>query len=174
MDPCLPNPVSCHVFWLDSSGWPPGLLKTFALGPKPTAVCVHVLSHFSHIGLFDPMDCSLPGSFVHRILQARILERSPMPSSGPPGGEQLKFCSMSASIYTNSSRKVCWRLNLFKQLVSSANISLKTYLRAYCVSGNALGSKTMQTKGAPPQWNWFVFAFWGKSITVPVSIETLT
>ena len=24
--------------------------------------------------LFDPMDCSLPGSFVHRIFQARILE----------------------------------------------------------------------------------------------------
>ena len=23
---------------------------------------------------FDPMDCSLPGSFVHGILQARILE----------------------------------------------------------------------------------------------------
>ena len=25
--------------------------------------------------LCDPMDCSLPGSSVHRILQARILER---------------------------------------------------------------------------------------------------
>ena len=26
--------------------------------------------------LSDPMDCSLPGSFVHRIFQARILEWS--------------------------------------------------------------------------------------------------
>ena len=31
--------------------------------------------------LFDPMDCSLPGSSVHGILQASILERVAMPSS---------------------------------------------------------------------------------------------
>ena len=31
--------------------------------------------------LCDPMDCSLPGSSVHGILQARILERVAMPSS---------------------------------------------------------------------------------------------
>ena len=33
------------------------------------------VSRFSHAGLFaDPMDCSPPGSSVHGILQARILE----------------------------------------------------------------------------------------------------
>ena len=34
--------------------------------------------------LCDPMDCSLPGSSVHRILQARILERvaGSLPSAG--------------------------------------------------------------------------------------------
>ena len=31
------------------------------------------LSHFSHVRLCDPMDCGMPGSSVHRILQARIL-----------------------------------------------------------------------------------------------------
>ena len=31
--------------------------------------------------LNDPMDCSLPGSSVHGILQARILEWVAMPSS---------------------------------------------------------------------------------------------
>ena len=31
--------------------------------------------------LCNPMDCSLPGSSVHRILQARILEWTAMPSS---------------------------------------------------------------------------------------------
>ena len=31
--------------------------------------------------LCDPMDCSLPGSFVHGILQARILKWVAMPSS---------------------------------------------------------------------------------------------
>ena len=34
-----------------------------------------MLSHFSHVlTVFDPMDCSRPGSSVHLILQARILE----------------------------------------------------------------------------------------------------
>ena len=42
---------------------------------------VCVLSHFSSIWLCDPMDCSLPGSSVHGILQARILEWVAMPSS---------------------------------------------------------------------------------------------
>ena len=34
------------------------------------------------LALFDPMNYSLPGSSVHGILQARILERLPFP---PPG-----------------------------------------------------------------------------------------
>ena len=40
--------------------------------------------------LCDPMDCSLPGSSVHGILQARILEWVAIPfsrgSSQPPNG----------------------------------------------------------------------------------------
>ena len=35
----------------------------------------------SHVWLCDCMDCSLPGSSVHRILQAKILEWVAMPSS---------------------------------------------------------------------------------------------
>ena len=42
-----------------------------------------MLSHFSPVWLFcNPMDCSLPGSSVHGILHARILEWVAMPSSG--------------------------------------------------------------------------------------------
>ena len=35
-----------------------------------------MLRHFSRVGLWDPMDCSLPGlqQSVHGILQARVLE----------------------------------------------------------------------------------------------------
>jgi len=33
-----------------------------------------LLSRFSRVRLCDPMDCSLPGSAVPRILQARVLE----------------------------------------------------------------------------------------------------
>ena len=35
----------------------------------------------SHLTLCDPMDCSLPGSSVHGIFQARILESVAVPSS---------------------------------------------------------------------------------------------
>ena len=43
---------------------------------------VCVLSCFGHAStLGNPADCSLPGSPVHGILQARFLERVAMPSS---------------------------------------------------------------------------------------------
>ena len=48
-----------------------------------------VVQSLSHVRLFNPVDCSLPGSSVHGILQARILEwvaisfsRLPFPSPG--------------------------------------------------------------------------------------------
>ena len=40
---------------------------------------MHAKSLQSCLTLYDPMDCSPPGSFVHRILQAGILEWSPFP-----------------------------------------------------------------------------------------------
>ena len=36
----------------------------------------------SHVTLCDPMNCSPPGSSVHGILQARILEWTAIPSLG--------------------------------------------------------------------------------------------
>ena len=44
-------------------------------------VCVSVCVSLSNLTLCDPLDCSLPGSSVHGILQARILEWVAMPSS---------------------------------------------------------------------------------------------
>ena len=40
-----------------------------------------VLSRFSRVWLYVPLDCSLPGSSVRGILQARILEWAATPSS---------------------------------------------------------------------------------------------
>ena len=40
-----------------------------------------MLGHFSHIQPCNPLDCSTPGSPIHGILQARILEWVAMPSS---------------------------------------------------------------------------------------------
>ena len=50
---------------------------------KHTQIALHacVLSHFRCVQPCDPMDCSPPGSSIHEILQARILEWAAMPSS---------------------------------------------------------------------------------------------
>ena len=57
---------------------PPGPLLLFHCLCHPQRLrfyqCECVLSHCSHFRLCDPMDCSLPGSSVRGILQARILE----------------------------------------------------------------------------------------------------
>ena len=46
--------------------------------------CVCVLVAQSCLTFCDPMDCSPPGSSVHAIVQARILESVAMLSSGRP------------------------------------------------------------------------------------------
>ena len=48
--------------------------------------CAYVLAKLLQLclTLCDPMDCSLPGSSVHGILQARILEPVALPSSRGP------------------------------------------------------------------------------------------
>ena len=55
-------------------------------------VIIHMcmLSHFSHVALCNPMDCSPPGLSVHGILQARILEQMPFPPSGDLPDSRIK------------------------------------------------------------------------------------
>ena len=56
----------------------------FTVQQDESAACVHMLllfSCFHCVPLCDPMDCSLPGSSVHGILQARVLESVAMPFS---------------------------------------------------------------------------------------------
>ena len=48
--------------------------------------------------LCDPMDCSLIGSFVHVILQARILEWVAMPFSRGSSHPGIKPVSMSPAL----------------------------------------------------------------------------
>ena len=55
--------------------------------------CVHAKSLQSCTTLCDPIDCIPPGSSVHGILQARMLEWVAMPSSR--GSSQLRNQSMS-------------------------------------------------------------------------------
>ena len=55
--------------------------KVFHLTFGRIWACGCVLNCFSHVQLCDPVDCSLPRTSVHGILQARILELVAMPSS---------------------------------------------------------------------------------------------
>ena len=57
------------------------LLFLLAILRPPIHACM--LSRFSHVQILcDPMGCSLPGSSVHEVSQARMLESVAMP---PPG-----------------------------------------------------------------------------------------
>ena len=50
--------------------------------PNMPVLCCAVLSHFSCVQLScNPVDCSPPGSSVHRLLLAKILRWVAMPSS---------------------------------------------------------------------------------------------
>ena len=66
----------------------------------PFHVCMHAPLLQSCTTLWNPMDCSLPGSSVHGILQARILEWVAMPScrgsSLPRDQTHLTFVSCIA------------------------------------------------------------------------------
>ena len=66
-------------------------------------VCVAFVYWLNHVHLFcDPMDCSLPGSSIHRISQARVLEWLSMPSSrgySPPRG-QTCVSSLAGRFFT--------------------------------------------------------------------------
>ena len=48
--------------------------------------------------LFDPLDYSPPGSSVHEIFQARVLERLLFPSPSDPGYEPMSPVSPSLQV----------------------------------------------------------------------------
>ena len=56
-------------------------LKSDSMGFNVLSLYI-VLSRFSHVRLCDPKDSSPPGSSVHGLLQARVLEWVAMPFSG--------------------------------------------------------------------------------------------
>ena len=59
-----------------------------------SGLCVHAWLHQSH--LWDPLVRSLPGSFVHGIFLARILETVAMPGSSQPRDQTLVSCMSTA------------------------------------------------------------------------------
>ena len=62
--------------------------------------CMHAKSHQSCPSLCNPMDCSLPGSSVHGILQARILEWVARSSSRNSSKSHTWICLCTRIVYT--------------------------------------------------------------------------
>ena len=69
------------------------------------ARCCAVLSRFSRVWLHNPMECSLPGSSAHGILQAKILEWVAVSSSGdlPDPGIKLTSLTSPALLYHSTT-----------------------------------------------------------------------
>ena len=67
---------------------------------KPECVSINICMCLAQLcpTLCDPMDCSLRGSSVHGIFQARVLEWLPIPSPGdlPDPGIELGFLALQA------------------------------------------------------------------------------
>ena len=58
----------------------------------------HMLSRFSHVQIFcNPMDCSSPGCSVQGILQTRIMQWAPVPSSRGSSWPRDQTCTPFAS-----------------------------------------------------------------------------
>ena len=72
------------------------LIVPWAVFSSPSFVHDIALVAQSCLPFCDPMVCSLPGSWVHGILQARILEWVAMPSSG--GSSQPRDCTQVSLI----------------------------------------------------------------------------
>ena len=75
---CLENPRDGEASWAAISGVTQSRTQLKQLSSSSSRyrqVQIQVKIAQSFLTLRDPMDCSLPGSFVHGILQARILER---------------------------------------------------------------------------------------------------
>ena len=81
---------------------------------------IFMLSRFSRVQLqssFQPMDCSLPGSSLYEILQARILEWVAVPSSRGSSRPRIKPASLTSSALAGGffTTSVTWEALIFME-----------------------------------------------------------
>ena len=93
-----------------------------------STMCVSAQSHPT---LYDPYGCSLPGSSVHGILQARILEWVSMPSSSDLPDPRMEPASLMSPTLaggfftTNTTWKaLCVPINMFNSAFVFKMLSL--------------------------------------------------
>ena len=72
----------------------------------------------SCLTLCDPMDCSLPGSCVHGILQARIWSGLPFPSPGDLPHPGIEHKSPALQPDSSPSEPLWKSLSLLRSLIS--------------------------------------------------------
>ena len=78
--------------------------------------CVFAKSLQSYLTLCDPIDHSPPGSSVHGILQAKILERVAMPSSrGSSGPRDRTHVSVALALQADSLLLSHWRSRTYNK-----------------------------------------------------------
>ena len=94
--------------WIQSREATPsrGSWNLFKVAGVDMRVCMCVLSH----SVMSLCNCSPPGSSIHGILQARILEPFPSPGDLPePGIEPTSLALTDGFLTTEPPGKPCWR-----------------------------------------------------------------
>ena len=99
------SPGCLHLLMLMPTGCrsPRGRATLHSVG-----LCVRAKSLQLCLTLCNPMDCSPPGSSVHGVLQARILEWVAMPSSSRSSQPRDQTCISRAPILGQVLLWACW------------------------------------------------------------------
>ena len=120
--------VGCHCLL-------PRLYTTTELDPiEYLSVCVCLVTQW---WLFcEPMDCSLPGSSVHGILQARLLEWVAVPvsrgSSQPRNRTQVShIAGGSFTVWATKEAQEYWR----EEAYPSSRGSSRNWTEVSCIAG---------------------------------------
>ena len=102
-------------------------------------VKVKVLVAQSHLTLHNPMDCSPPGSSVHGILQARILEWVSIPFSRGSSRKQTQFSCIAGRFFTVWAM---WEVLLYaKHFAIIKNDNTSKWIGATCHNNMAFGAR---------------------------------
>ena len=97
-------------------------------------MCVHAKSLQSCLTLCNPMDCSLPGSSVHGILQARILEWVAMPSSrGSSWPRDWTHISLCFLHWQAGSFNSTWKHNIVNCLLGLSRTATLNWGRVFAM-----------------------------------------
>ena len=126
--------MGCHFLLqgnLPNPGFEPSCIscigsRFFTTAP-PGKESVKVLV-FSHVRLCDPKCCSLPGSFVHGILQARTLEQIAIHFSGETSQSRAdSLLSEPSGKWRSTLGSTIWEApDISKQLVISISTGSST------------------------------------------------